>query len=77
MLAQKVFNSHTKNPSTHYFVEFQNLVYMHVFPSGVIQEILFSFPSVLSKTKDKVFLSQPLLPWPPCDEAPMREIKAL
>lgn len=44
------------NPSRHYFVQFQNLVYMHVFPSGFIQKILFSFPSVLSKTENKVFL---------------------
>lgn len=52
----RVFNSHTKNLSMRSFVQFQNLVYMHVFPFGFIQEILFSFPTVLSKTQDKMFL---------------------
>lgn len=53
---KNVSNSHAKSLSMHYFVGFQNLACMHVFPSDFIQKILFSFPSILSKSEDKVFL---------------------
>lgn len=53
---KNVFNSHAKSLSIHYFVGFQNLACMSVFPSDFIQKILFSFPSILSKSEDKVLL---------------------
>ena len=53
---KNVFNSHAKSLSMHYFVGFQNLACMRVFPSDFIQKILFSFPSILSKSEDKVLL---------------------